>query len=113
MMAKHSPHRNRRHTFDQLVSIEWALERLISIKGPNKDFMDFKPEVKEAFEVLWKFTGKCRAAYENYLWETACKEDKLGIFDESRFPDNLKKKLQAVKDYREYAQSQLKEYKGF
>ena len=27
--------------------------------------------------------------------------------------DNLKKKLQAVKDYREYAQSQVKEYKGF
>ena len=42
-MAKNSPHRNRRHLYDQLVSMDWALERFVSAKGPNKDF-DSLPE---------------------------------------------------------------------
>ena len=100
-MAKNSPHRNRRHLYDQLVSMDWALERFVSAKGPNKDF-DFLPEDrKEAFEVLHKFLGKVKSAYENYLWDVSAREEKMGTFDESKFPVNLQKKLGAVRDYME------------
>jgi hypothetical protein len=98
-MAAHAPHRNRRTLFDQLVSMEWALDRFVMAKGPNKDFDYMKPDVKEAFEVLSKFVSKCRGAYENQLWDQASKDEKLGIFDKGKFPVNLRKKLDVVENY--------------
>ena len=98
-MAKNSPHRNRRHLYDQLVSMDWALERFVSAKGPNKDFDSLPEDRKEAFEVLHNFLGKVKSAYENFLWDASAREEKMGIFDESKFPVNLQKKLKAVRDY--------------
>ena len=100
-MDKKVLHRVRRHVYDQIVTLEYAVERMIANKGCNKDFQNLPADLQEGFLKLGKFLDPLRRHYSNWLWEEASKiEKKKGEKAAEKFlPDNLKIKLHAVQDY--------------
>ena len=100
-MEKKVIHRVRRHVYDQFVTLEYAIERMIANKGCNKDFGKLPEDLQKGFLQLAPFLDVLRRKYSNWLWDEACKiEKKKGEKAAETFlPDNLKVKLQAVQTY--------------
>ena len=100
-MDKKVIHRVRRHIYDQLVTLEYALGKMVSNKGCNKDFQKLPTDLQEAFMKLEPFIDVIRRKYSNWLWDEAVRiEKKQGEKAAEKFlPDNLKSKLNAVQKY--------------
>ena len=100
-MEKKVIHRVRRHVYDQFVTLEYAVERMIASKGCNKDFQKLPDDLQKGFLQLAPFLDVLRRKYSNWLWDEAVSiEKKKGEKAAENFlPDNLKTKLNAVQKY--------------
>ena len=96
-------HRVRRHIFDQLVCLEWATGRLVSSKGANKDYRNLPDDLQEAFNKLAFLIGLIKCRYEPFLWCKAVEIDESegGGAAAKYLPDNMRDKIEAMKDYAE------------
>ena len=91
-------YRNRRTLWEQVKSIDFAINSLIDSKGKHrKQFELMDKDLQNYFFTLQKLLGAVAAGYEAFLWKQSCDNPKLA----KRFlPDCLKEKLEVVKPAR-------------
>lgn len=98
-MMREKKQRVRRHIHDQLLSLGYAIDKLISAKGKNKDFLELNEETQKMFLNLLNAIDATQKTYGNFLWDRAVKIDKAGGNASLYLPDNMVQKVKVVSDY--------------
>tara|TARA_Y100001938_G_C8098576_1_gene439904 strand:- start:270 stop:584 length:315 start_codon:yes stop_codon:yes gene_type:complete len=91
--------RVRRHIHDQLLSLGHAIDKLISAKGKNKDFLELPEETQKMFFNLLTAIDVTQRKYGSFLWDKAVLIEKAGGNAKAHLPENMCQKVKAVSDY--------------
>tara|TARA_B100000287_G_C20634834_1_gene781263 strand:+ start:872 stop:1183 length:312 start_codon:yes stop_codon:yes gene_type:complete len=91
--------RVRRHLHDQLLSLGYAIDKMISGKGKNKDFLELPEETQKMFINLLTAVDVTQRTYGNFLWDKAVLLEKKGHNPAAILPENMNMKVKAVTDY--------------
>ena len=91
--------RVRRHLHDQMLSLMYAIHKMVSSTGKNKDFLKLNDDTQRKFLELLKDIDDTQSHYASYLWDAGVELEKKGQDPRKILPQHMIDKVNAVEEY--------------